>query len=395
MLDFRLISADSHVAEPPEAWARVQREYGDRAPHIVQDPPQLGKGLWIVTDGLVPVRAAYFALGHLVEKPEGIGHVGSMADRQEFKRRITEFSETFRYEDYPSGWDPSARARDLDRDGVEAELLFSSPTRFNYAQGDAKFQRSIFRSYNEWLFEFCSYDSKKYFPIPLISVLDIDRAISDIAEYARRGCRTVQIPTQIIGSGYYEPQYEPLWAAAEETGVVLTVHSGSSQNQRREERTGPRDGDPRTQLINMSRALPAVEFISNLIFSGVFDRHPELKVVCSEFSCAWVAGVVERLDYTWGRESTYDPERNVNRCNPSEYFWRNLWFSFEDERSAVLATPLYGEENFFWGSDYPHHSTTYPHSLATLEANCTGLDPSLARKLGRENVNRIYSLGLS
>src|SRR5437762_11024514 len=98
MLDFKLIDADSHVAEHPAAWARVQSEYGDRAPHIVENPPGLGKGLWIINDGLPPVRSAYFALGHVVEKPQGIGHIEVMEDPQEFRRRIVEFNEQFRYD---------------------------------------------------------------------------------------------------------------------------------------------------------------------------------------------------------------------------------------------------------------------------------------------------------
>lgn len=394
MLDFRFIDADSHVAEHPSAWGRVQREYGDRAPHVVENPPELGKGLWIINEGLPPVRSAYFALGHVVEKPQGIGNIAVMEDPQEFRRRIVQFNEGFRYEDYPSGWEPSARIKDMDRDGVEAELIFSSPTRFNYAQTDARFQRAIFRSYNEWLLDFCSYDRKRFVPLPLISVLDVELAVEDMAEYARWGAQTVQIPTQIIGSGYYETDYEPLWDTADETGLVLTVHSGSSQNQTRPETSGPRKTDPTKQLINMGRPLPAVEFISNLIFSGVFDRHPNLRVVCSEFDVSWVGGVVQRLDYAWARESTYDPERNVVKMKPSEYFRRNIWLSFEDDRAGVLTTPLFGEDNFMWGSDFPHHSTTWPHSHEVLEANCAGLDPSLPRKLGRENVNWVYKLGL-
>lgn len=394
MNDFRLISADSHVAEHPAAWVRVQREYGDRAPHVVQDPPELGKGLWIINEGLPPVRSAYFALGHVVEKPQGIGHVSVMANAEDFRRRIVEFNENFRYEDHLAGWEPSARLKDLDRDGVEAELLFSSPTRFNYCQSDAGFQRAIFRSYNEWLLEFSSYDRKRFFPVPLISVLDVERAVADLVEYARWGCRTVQVPTQIIGSGYYEPCYEPLWAAAEDSGIVLTVHSGSSQNQKRKNVHAGRQEDPRQQLINMGRPLPAVEFISNLMYSGVFDRHPSLKVVCTEFDCGWVAATLERLDYAFSRESTYDPEKNVIKCNPSEYFQRNMFFSFQDDRAGVLTTPLFGAENYLWGSDYPHHSTTWPYSKQILEDNCAGLDPALPRKLGRDNVNQVYKLGL-
>ena len=154
MLDFKLISVDEHVNEHPAAWERAQREFGDKAPHVVENPPNLGKGLWIIADSLPPVQSGYFALGHVVEKPEGIGQMTAMEDRAGFKNIIKDFNENFRYEDYPAGWEPSARLKDMDRDGLEAAVFFSSPTRYNYSQNDAKLQRSIFRSYNAWLLDF-------------------------------------------------------------------------------------------------------------------------------------------------------------------------------------------------------------------------------------------------
>ena len=394
MMDFKLISSDSHMAEHPKAWERVQHEYGDRAPHIVEDPPELGKGLWIIVDGIPPVRAAYYCLGLVVDKPAGITNVSVQMDSEEYKRAIQEFNETFRYEDFPGGWEPSAYLQNMDMDGVEAALLFSSPTRYNYTQTDARFQRAILRSYNEWLLDFAGYAPKRLFPVPLISVLDVELAVADLYEYAKAGVKTVQIPTQIIGSGYFEPVYEPLWAAAEDTGLVLNVHSNSSQNQKRVHVEGPRQEDPRAQIIGGSQQAPALEAISNLLFSGVFDRYPRLKLACTEFKCHWVAGLLQRLDYTLARGSLYDPERNLYKRQPSEYFRDNIVFSFEDDRAGVLTTPMYGEDNFMFGTDYPHHVTTWPHSEEVIQENCEGFPASLMRKLGRDNAIRIYDLDL-
>ena len=394
MIDFKLISSDSHMAEHPKAWERVQHEYGDRAPHIVEDPPELGKGLWIIVDGIPPVRAAYYCLGLVVDKPAGITNVSVQMDSEEYRRTIQEFNETFRYEDFPGGWEPAAYLQNMDMDGVEAALLFSSPTRYNYTQTDARFQRAILRSYNEWLLDFASYAPKRLFPVPLISVLDVELAVADLYEYAKAGVKTVQIPTQIIGSGYFEPVYEPLWAAAEDTGLVLNVHSNSSQNQKRVHVEGPRQQDPRAQIIGGSQQAPALEAISNLLLSGVFDSHPKLKLACTEFKCHWVAGLLQRLDYTLARGSLYDPERNLYKRLPSEYFRDNIVFSFEDDRAGVLTTPMYGEDNFMFGTDYPHHVTTWPHSEEVIQENCEGFPPSLMRKLGRDNAIRIYDLDL-
>jgi len=394
MLDFQLISVDEHVNEHPAAWERAQREFGDRAPHVVENPSGLGKGLWIIAENLPPVQSAYFALGHVVEKPEGIAHTTVMEDRERFRKMIQDFNDNFRYEEYPAGWEPSARLKDMDRDGLETGVFFSSPTRYNYTQTDAKLQRSIFRSYNAWLLDFCSYNPKRLIPMPLISILDVDLAVADMKEYAKAGCHAVQLPSTITGSGYYEPIYEPLWATAQELGLVLAIHSGTGQGQKRKRVEGSREGDVRARVIDMNRPLPAVSFISNLIFSGVFDRYPKLRVVCTEFDAGWVGAMIERLDYAFGRESTYDPERNINKLQPSQYIRNNIFFSIEDDRAGVLTTPIYGEDNFLFGTDYPHHVTSFPYSRDVLEKNSQGFSQNLMRKLGRENAIRVYNLDL-
>jgi uncharacterized protein len=230
----------------------------------------------------------------------------------------------------------------------------------------------------------------------LISVLDVELAVQDIQEYARRGCKTVQLPTQILGSGYYEAKYEPIWAAAADLDIPLTVHSNSSQGNAKPhvDAYKAREYDPRKYIIKTMNYLPAVEFVSNLIFSGVFDRYPALKVVCAEFKHAAAASMTEHVDYTVGREGTYDPEQNVHQRRPSEYLRENVYWTFEDDRSWVLTTDVYGEDNLLWGNDYPHFGGTWPHSQKTIAANCQGLKPEIERKLAHDNVNQVYKLDL-
>ncbi|HTI88745.1 MAG TPA: amidohydrolase family protein [Alphaproteobacteria bacterium] len=402
MPDYKLISADSHMAEHPAAWARAQKEYPDRAPRVVKDPPGLGKGLWILFDeNISPARSAYYCLGLVVAHAHKQStHGGTDEDAEAYRKFITDYNENFTYEANPGGWEPSAYLANMDIDGIEACLLFSSPTRYNYTQKDAKFQRCVFNSYNEWLIEFASHAPKRLYPVPLLSILDVDLAVKDIHDYARRGIKTVQIPTQILGSGYYEPIYEPLWAAAQDAGVVLNVHHNSDQNANRKKGegrttlTGPRDEDPRKAVIKTINYAPALNCISNLIFSGVFDRYSKLRLAVSEFKISWVAGLVQYVDYSEQRGSTYDPERNAYKRKPSEYFRDNIFFTFENDRAGVLTTPMFGEDNFMFASDYPHHVSTWPNSHAVLERSCQGLPASIMRKLGRDNANRVFNMGL-
>ncbi len=388
MLDFKLISADSHLNEPPAAWERVQKEYGDRAPKVVKDPPGSTKGTWLITEGMPPVGCSHFSIGRALTKERGISDI----DEQKYFDTIS-FNETFRYEDYPGGWDPAARLKDQDADGVGAEILYPSPGRFFYALTDEPFQRAILRSYSAWLHDFCSYAPNRLIGLPLLSILDIDHTVADLQEYAKLGFRGAQIPTRIKDSGYYEPKYEPLWAAAADAGMVLNVHTSTTQGQARTHFEGPREHAPWKEPLGFARTqAPAQEFLGNLIFSGVFDRHPTLKVCCAEFDVGWIAHMVERIDYIHGRMSAYDAEKNVNKLPPREYLTNNVFFTFQDDRAGMLTTPVYGEDNYLWASDYPHGVTTWPYSQKTLESNCEGLDPEVRLKVGQQNAAKLYGI---
>ena len=388
MPDFKLISADSHVNEPPEAWARVQKQYGERAPRVVKDPRGVPKGTWLLIDGLPPVGLSHYSKALVVGKNHGISEV-----EQEKHLETIRFNENFRYEDYPGGWEPAARLRDQDIDGVAAEILFSSAVRQLYSIADEPFQRAIFRSYNAWLQEFCSHNPERLIGLPILSILDIEHAVADIGEYSKAGFRGVQIPTRIKDSGYYEAKYEPIWAALEETGMIVNVHTSATQGVARKHYEGPRDVDPKKQSLGLAnKQAPAQQFLGNLILSGVFDRHPRLKVVCAEFDVGWVANLVQQVDYWFGRASTYDAEKNINKQPPSAYFKSNAFFTYQDDRAGVLTTPVFGADNFLWASDYPHGVTTWPNSQATVERNCAGIDPAVKRKLNRDNVAKLYGL---
>ena len=390
MPDFKLISADSHVNEPPAAWERVQKQYGERAPKVVKDPPGVPKGIWLIIEGQPPVGLSHYSKGLVVDKTQGI----SAVDQEKHFKTIG-FNETFRYEDYPGGWEPSARLKDQDVDGVGAEVLFSSAVRQLYSITDEPYQRAIFHSYNGWLHEFCSANPKRLLGLALIPILDMEHTVADIHHYAKLGFRGVQIPTRIKDSGYYEPKYEPMWATLEETGMIVNVHTSVTQGVARTHYEGPRENDPREEPIGFARRqVPAQQFLGNMILSGNLDRHPKLKLVCAEFDVGWVANLVQQVDYWFSRESTFDADRNINKLPPSEYFKKNIFFTYQDDRAGVLTTPVYGTDNFLWASDYPHGVTTFPYSRDTVDRNFEGIDPTVKRKLARENANKLYQLGL-
>jgi uncharacterized protein len=395
MADFKFISADGHLNDPPAAWERVQKEYGDRAPRVVKDPPER-KGLWLLIDGLDPSPCYNPSVGFLVAKPKGVSEIdlNQVADAT-----ITQFRESFRYEDHPGSWEPSARLKEQDRDGVEAEVLFSSWAGTFYGLNDAAFQRACLRSYNFWLHEFCSHNPKRFIGLPLLSILDPDQAVRDMHEYAKMGFKGVQLPPGIKNGAYYNPAYEPIWAAAEGLNMPIAIHSGRAQG------SGSRQW---FQQLNSADSWPAFfqenkqsvvkPLVGQMIFSGLFDRHPKLKIACTEFDAGWLGVIVQQVDYQYGPKkaahgNTVGEDMKLE-LPPSEYFHRNLWFTFLDDRAAALTTPIFGEDNYMWSSDYPHAACTWPYSQQIVDRTCQGIDPTVKRKLCRENVNKLYNLGL-
>ena len=398
MLKYKLLSADCHVVENSDAFARVQKEYPSRAPRIVENPQGMAPGLWYMVDGLEPMHVGYFALGHLIDKPEGRKNIQMYQNSSSFKKSVNDFVESYRFEDFKEDWEPSAYLKALDRDNVEATIIYASWARYNYTQDDPKFQRSILNSYNEWMLEtFASYAPKRLFPAPMISILDVDLAVKDMTDYVKRGCKTVHFPTTIVDSGYYEKKYEPLWAAAVDLDIPISVHANSSQGRPMKlHGVKKREFDPVKYVLNANQnglgQGAGWEFVSNLMFSGVFDRYPSLKVVASEFKMADAAHTYEMVDYNMGRLATYDPDRNVYKRPPSEYLRENVYISFEESRSIVLTAPLYGADNYMWGSDYPHFQSVWPYSSKLVEAACKGLNAKIIRKLARDNLNKVYKL---
>jgi predicted TIM-barrel fold metal-dependent hydrolase len=184
-----------------------------------------------------------------------------------------------------------------------------------------------------------------------------------------------------------------MWSALEETGMIVNVHTSATQGVARRHYEGPREVEPKKQSLGLAtKQAPAQQFLGNLILSGVFDRHPKLKIVCAEFDVGWVANLVQQVDYWFGRASTFDAERNINRFPPSEYFRRNCFFTYQDDRAGVLTTPVYGADNFLWASDFPHGVTTWPYSRETVDRNCEGIDPAVKTKLNRDNTAKLYRL---
>jgi predicted TIM-barrel fold metal-dependent hydrolase len=369
--DNTIISADSHVFEPIDLWeTRMDRKFRERGPRFVAD--YQGKpGTWFVCEGIQP-RA-----------------ISSIAATGVPKEDLVKFTDVHHKDLRPGGYDPVARLKDQDIDGVSGEVLYATYAMQLYVIPDAELQEAAFNAYNEWLVEMCSEAPDRLVGLALISVYNVDRAVKELQRWAKRGLRGAMIaavPPE--GTEYSEPLYEPLWAAAEEIGLPISIHTLTSNRKGNYRFTRELRGAARYPENPMEVMLTVGEMLT----SPLFDRHPRLRIVLAEADIGWLPWLLNRVDR--GHER-YGGQNGIHlELKPSEYFRRNVSASFIVDRVGVFTREFMGVENLMWSSDYPHTDSTWPRSLESIEHDFAGVSEADRVKMTCTNAARLYGFNV-
>ena len=355
MPGYRMISSDSHVFEPKDLWtSRLEAKYPDRAPRIVRREED-GTDWW-VCDGLRGVGGGSGAMtGLRFEEPERLSLAASFEDVR------------------PGGYIPEEHIKDMDTDGVEVGILYATAALLLYSVPDSDFLSAIFGAYNDWLAEFCQPYASRTKGIAMLNIDDVQSGVKEMQRCAKMGLAgamiTVYPPTDRT---YESPEYEPLWAAAQDLGMPLSLHVGTNRS-------------PGGMGFVDLEAPAAAAFtnldhwvrmsLAHIIFSGVFEPYPKLRVGAVEHESSWVPHFLERMDYNYTqRPPSAIAQRYKENMLPSDYFHRNCFVGFQEDAIGIRNRDLIGVDNLMWGSDYPHAESTFPRSRQILEeilADCT------------------------
>jgi len=366
MAEDLIISADSHMNEPPDLWVKgIDTGFRDRAPRIVHE--HQGKpGYWFICEGLEPRSVGgTFAAGKSAEELKAAQKAGYEAAR-------------------PGGWDPVERIKDQAIDGVAAEVLYTTLGFRLFGLTDAPFQAAIFRAYNDWLAEFCRHDPRRFAGLALVPLLDVDDGVQEIQRCARmelKGAMIMASPPE--GHDYTDPRYDPFWAAAQDLRMPLSLHTST--------------GHARESRYNVNRYMRAMTLphetqrtLTTLIFGGVLERFPGLTVVSAENDIGWLAHFLYRADFTAQRFRFTDPAPIT--LLPSEYFRRQVFATFMDDPVGIATWTFVGAGNFMWASDYPHTLATWPHSREVIARDFKGVPDDVRAKMTNENAAKLYGL---
>lgn len=373
MPDRLILSSDSHVFEPPDLWTqRIDDAFKSRAPRMMRvgDVDHL-----VIEDG---------------QMIAGIGLISNAGTRYEAPENIADHA---RFEDvHEGGYDPVQHLKDMVIDGVHGEVLYPSQGLFYYKVADPQFFSAICRAYNDWLAEFCSEDRDRLKAIAMINVDDVADAVSELERTAKLGFVGAMITEYPLEERRYDqPEYEPLWAAAAALHMPLSLHTATRRvhsNSALGERT-VRDASRRATKA----FLPALS-MCDMIFSGVFERHPNLRLAIVEFELSWVPYVLAQMDYTYRERNEEALYRFKGDTLPSNFFARNVYLSFQEDEVGIRLRDRIGVDHMMWGSDYPHSESTFPRSRQVLDEILRDVPEEERAKIVCHNTARLYGFDL-
>jgi predicted TIM-barrel fold metal-dependent hydrolase len=299
-------------------------------------------------------------------------------------------------------WDHDERLKVLDADGIAGEVIFPDGiTEMNmppFGAGlslptegiDPRLQWAGARAHNRWLAEFCQMAPERRAGVAIAPILwDVDEAVKEIQWAREQGLRGILIPSMWgQQDAYHHPKYEPIWAACADLGMVIHLHSGAAPMNDYGDHVGMM-GIYITEVVWWS-----VRPICFLIWGGVFERHPRLKLAVTESTTVWVPELLQLMDFRYS-ETHYAAKLGDYRSHlsmkPSEYFARGvlLGASCMPRREVEMRHEI-GLENIMWGSDYPHPEGTWPTTREQMVEAFRGVpEPELVAMLGG-NAARAY-----
>ena len=358
---YNVIDADGHILEPLDLWAKyMDPKFRDRAPRLVTDNAT-GKEKLLVEQ-------------QMLGSEQGMGGIGGVGARQgEIK------AAEMKYEDgRPGGFDPHKRIPDMDSDGIDAAFLYPSMGLFAGAVHDPALASALCRAYNRWLADYCKPYSDRLFGVAMLPMQSVDLAIEEMRfakqELGMRGGFLRPNPYHGVKM-ISDPMYEPFWTMAEELDFSIGFHEGST-NAMPTVGVDRFEGD-RAARHMISHTMEMMLAAMSVIWGGVVDRHPRLRVAFLESGGGWMAPWLDRMDRHFDDHGFND---TAPKMRPSELFQRNCWISFEPVESSIAVLADYiGANKIMWATDYPHQDGFFPGAPQMVRERLKGTSPATQR----------------
>ena len=386
----KTIDIDGHIEEPMDLWENyLEDRYKDRAIRFRRNAA-----------GLEYIEVAGGRLRQMQT-----GALGTLAGIDVEDRSELSIPGKYNYLDVcpPGSYDPHERIKVMDQEGIDVAFLY--PTLGICWEGAGGLDddpelgpplaAAYCRAYNNWLLDFCKPYPDRLIPIAHISILDVDSAVVEMVRTAKLGARGFFIrPDLVNGRNLGDPDYDPIWAEAQDMGLPVTPHTIAHEKMPLDQWYASMSYRPSSRnpagihFVQAYISLSVQLAFSAVMCAGVFERFPRLKYVILESGAGWLAHWLERLDSKLVIAKANSPLKEM----PSTYFQRQCWISVDpDEKTIPAMVELLGEDKFLWASDYPHLDAHYG-VVEELRENIRGLPESAQRKILGENAVGVYGL---
>jgi len=366
-----LISSDSHIIEPPDLWLeRIDAEYRDRAPRVVKEE----KGDWWTIDGK---RSMSFL---------GV----QTGDR--FEKDASELIIEAHFEDVrPAAYEPRSYIEENREDGIEASVIYPSEALLAYSIPDSGLCSATMRAYNDYIADFCSEDPLRLKGIALVNVDDPNEAVSELKRCRDKGLVGVMITVLPPADRPYDlPLYEPFWAACADLEMPVSMHVATGRAALSVDANQTTVREVKESAFYLQDHFVR-KSLGEMIFSGVFERHPRLRVGSVEHEIAWAPHFLAQMDYTYTeRPIRGDWHRFAPGTLPSDFFRNQCFLSFQEDAIGIRERETVGLGTLMWGSDYPHTESTFPRSREILDEILVGVPEADRAAITCDNVARLY-----
>ncbi len=369
---YNVIDADGHILEPLDLWDKyIDPKFRDRAPRLVKG--ENGKERLVMDENVVG------------DGNRGIGRIGAVGARQGVVA-----ADTMEYKDGKAGgFDPHARIPDMDADGIDAAFLYPSLGLFSGAIHDPVLAAAVCRAYNRWLADYCKPYPDRLFGVAMLPLQSVELAIDEM-RFAKKelGFHAGFIrPNPYSDKMIHEARYEPFWAAAEDLDFAIGFHEGASSGM---PTVGVDRFEGRGARHIISHTMEMMLAAMSVIWGGIADRHPKLRVGFLESGGGWIAPWLDRMDRHFDDQGFNDSGLSMR---PSEIFQRNCWISFEPVEGSIKVLADYiGPHKILWATDYPHPDGFFPGAPKMIEERMRGLSPQTRHQIMAGGAMGFYGL---
>jgi predicted TIM-barrel fold metal-dependent hydrolase len=378
-MKYNRISADCHLDlpwMPPDLFTSSASEaLKSRMPYVTDGPDGphwtcKNGGSFGLLNGVGPAGAKYVPGQH--HRVDIMAGTGLYDDGKKGIQRVS---------------DPHLRIKDLDRDGVDAEVIYGilgAATRLN----DPEAANEMFRIYNDWLVEFCRPYPDRHIGLACLPYGDIPAAINEVYRVAKMGLRGMELSCSWDMEPMWHPVWEPFWQAVNDVNLPLHFHTFPSLNRRLADQ---HQGLTRRAAFFTSVSgfqMNLINILAAVIGAAVLERYPNLRISFGESGIGWIPYALDRMDFEWD-----DRFRDLGlKMKPSDYWRRQCKATFQFDRIGAKLVDEMGAETLMWGSDYPHPDGVWPDSSKYIAEQFGHLPADVVRKITCENAGRFYGL---